>query len=230
MQEDKLFSIWEESEKKKDRIKFNRDGMVDEKTYLMTSPKILLILRESYGDVFDLRPYLSGGAHGSSGTMRNASKWIKGITSLYEDNEKSFLETKTEQTLLGWHPFNKLYLPMISVMNLNKQSSTNKVHTDQHYTKYGLENKEFINSQINIYDPTIIICGGTFDAFYHPIYDHYNNKPGFKSRINEEWFAEGYIDNKKRLLINTYHPGARKKQEPWYDSIMDVVKQYKNIM
>ncbi len=33
---------------------------------------------------------------------------------------------------------------------------------------------------------------------------------------------------KGRLIINTFHPGAIKKEEPWYDSIMEIVERFKS--
>ncbi|EOY2599061.1 hypothetical protein ACP281_002672, partial [Enterococcus faecalis] len=64
--------------------------------------------------------------------------------------------------------------------------------------------------------------------FYDRIYDYKNFDTKYESANQNKQYAEGYKDKKGRLIINTFHPGAIKKEEPLYDSIMEIVERFKS--
>lgn len=228
-QEDKLFSEWEKEECLKGYYGINQDGLADESSYLQSLPKIAFILKEAYGkENFDMRPYYYDGAHAGSKTWRTAPLWIAGISKIYEENKSTIAQIKTEKRNMGWKEFNQEYIRKIAILNLNKQCTTNGKLTDRKYFQSGIDNKKFINKQIEIYNPEIIICGGTFYPFYDRIYDYKNFDTKYESANQNKQYAEGYKDKKGRLIINTFHPGAIKKEEPWYDSIMEIVERFKS--
>lgn len=228
-QEDKLFSEWEKEECLKGYSGINQDGLVDEDSYSQAHPKITFILKEAYGDEnFDMRPYYYDGAHAGSKTWRTAPIWIAGISKIYEGNKSTIAQIKDEKRNIGRKKFNQEYIRKISILNLNKQCTTNGKLTDHKFVQSGIDNKYFINRQVKIYNPDIIICGGTFYPFYNHIYDYKNFDTKYKIDNQNIQYAEGYKDEKGRLVINTFHPGAIKKEEPWYESIMEIVNVFKN--
>lgn len=229
-QEDALFDNWELHTTTQGRTIFNRDGLADEEQYLMTKPKILFILREAYGasEQFDMRPYLLNGAHGKSKTWRTIPFWVAGIIALYADTDFSYLNIYEEKKELNWQMFNQKYIPKIAMLNLSKQSTKKDIESDYAFLTVGVQDKEFINRQIELYNPDIIITGGTFYPFYEKVYDYVDDTTQYHSRLTkDEWYADGFKDQKGRLVIKTFHPGAYKSPVPWYETILDIVQQYK---
>ena len=105
--EEELFKEWEKS-----RRLFVRDGVVSERDYLKSCPKIAFILKETNNPGFnDLREFLRDG--GREESWNNVARWVHGIRNLPSECNWSCYE-KIEEG------FRREMLRGIVAMNLKK--------------------------------------------------------------------------------------------------------------
>jgi|SRR3712207_1640187 len=188
LEENKLFSKWKE----KYDI-FVPDGMVDSVSYISSWLKITFILKEvNAKDSFELMDFLRQGAVGS--TWNNIARWSAGILFNKQYNEVEELNGVSR----------KKYLEPISVINLKK--TPGGANSDyREIEEFAKSDRVFINQQLEIYKPDIIICCGTGNTFLNQVLDKGNRK----------WIKESkdlwYIWDGGRLIISTWHPQQRSK-------------------
>ena len=89
--------------------------------------------------------------------------------------------------------------------------------------------KEIVDEQIALYDPDIIIFGGTFDAL--KMEEDYDKNLVFLEHTPTDEMAKIYKDSDGKILFNAYHPsyvgGYRKDLMEWYvDEIADKLYVY----
>lgn len=186
------------------------DGIVDENQYLSSKYKILYVMKEvNGGKDWDLREFLYYG--GRSQTWDNVARWTQGILNL--DKEYSWEELSKENK-----ERRETYLKKIGSINLKK---TGGGHTsvDKEISKAACENKEIIKKQIEIYNPDIIICGGTAGDFVKSALD--------PKEINWTMTQRGveYIKYKEKTILSFAHPEARIRDAYLHYALVDAVRE-----
>ena len=209
--ENDIFKNWEGNRKG-----FVKDGVVSEKDYLESDPKIVFILKEVNdpdGGGWDLREYLRNG--GRSQTWDNVVRWVHGIHNIKSDfeNWNYYLEKIDE--------LRKEMLPSICAINLKKSPGT---HTTDKATlsKVANDDKELLIEQFSFYDPDWTICGGTGDLFIRFLGVKWKDLMSTTRGI--KWFERA--PNKYVVLF--VHPEARVDDSLLLYSLLDAIKEIKN--
>ncbi len=142
--ENTLFERW-----KLDReyASFDKDGVVNPELWEKTSPKIVFVLRETNGLNGDLRQFLRDDGDGD--TWNNIVRWAEVILfNTYPDKVD--------------YDQRKKILPLICAVNLKKESggaSSNLTAIKAAAEK----DRDFIQEQLNLYQPDIVIACGLGD-------------------------------------------------------------------
>ncbi len=211
-EENSLFRDWSSK-----RAKLSQDGMIDEKYYLASNPKLLFLLKEvNSNSEFDLREFVKEG--GRSQTWDNIARWTYGIRNLQREVDwKELVKVEKRQELLKY----------ICVMNLKKSPGG---HTNDkiELKKIAQDDEDFLNKQFQIYfaDPAtrpdfIIACGSTTSAIFNSVIK-INNKSGWKLTKRGVWF---YKYDTKRYFISYAHPEARIQSSLLYYGLIDTIKE-----
>jgi len=205
--EEQLFSQWQGS-----REGFVRDGVVSEKDYLESNPKIALILKEVNdpdGGGWDLREFIAEG--GRPQTWDNITRWVHGIRNRKSIPNWDFYSEITNEFRID-------ILRSICAINLKKSPGT---HTTDHASLNAVANqdKAYIQRQFDIYDPDITICGGTIDLFKW-VAGHDSKE--WKTTSRGIWWYERDVN---KCVISFSHPEARVHNPLLVYSLLDAVNE-----
>lgn len=187
---------------------FVADGLIDPTVYYEQPIRVLFFLRESYSkddqekskpyDGF-LIPFLRDGGPGRHHTHDNVAKWTDTIYKTLDGKQVGTLHSslaykKTQLARIGW----------INVKHESNEKNTAFSWTDA--LKELPSTAPFMRKQIDLYDPQLIICGGTFGLVNKYILgmgtdapDH--TLPGLKGGYSR-------VDDNKRIIVDCFHPGA----------------------
>ena len=210
--EEELFKEWEKS-----RRPFVRDGVVSERDYLKSCPKIAFILKETNNPGFnDLREFLRDG--GREESWNNVARWVHGIRNLPSEYEWFSYEEKTKTKA-----FRRETLKSIVVMNLKKSpgGSTANAAALKNVAK---EDAPYIQKQYAIYDPDITICGGvkTGDLFWEAL--HRDSDMKWKQTTRGIWW---YSRSAHKFVVAVPHPEARVQDSLLLYALLDAIKEIK---
>lgn len=209
-EEERLFAEWE-----KHRSNLVKDGVVDEKAYLESNPKLLFVMKEvndTTGGGWDLRQFIREGAIGQ--TWNNVTRWVYGIRNLNKDIEWSSIPTGTAEK-------RRELLNSICAMNLKK--SPGRGRTDNKKLEQAVaEDKEYLKQQFAFYDPNIIICCGsvTGDLFCRFILSETKPEPKMTKRG-----IPFHQLKSNQYLISFYHPQAIVLGCLLYYGLIDAVRE-----
>ena len=199
------------------------DGVADIEAYLKSSLKIMWILKESYDD--------DGGG------------WYLGDVWDGEKKEKDSWKNQTwkgmSYALYGFR--NNLYwselpairqnknmldeLKSIAYINMSKMPGTRQTSDTQARLYYNTW-KDIIYKQINLYEPDVIVFGGTFKFFYNPSELETSKQECIENTdANKNTRAIIYKYNGK-WLISTQHPS--RYGEVYIDCLIDALKYVEN--
>ena len=186
------------------------DGIVDEQEYLSSKLKIVYILKEANGGRnWSLKDFLYSG--GRTQTWDNISRWTEAILNIDNNHNWFYWENDCEKR-------RNIYLKKIGVINLKKESGRHtSINKDVH--KAAITNNIFLQKQLAIYKPNVVICCGTVDPFMDAIYP--------KKKINWQTTSRGiwyFIDN-ETLIISFLHPEARVKDCILHYALIDAFKE-----
>jgi len=205
-QEDGMFSVMREK-----CPTLIPDGVVNEEAFLKAKFRIVYVLKEVNGEKdkdWDLRDFLCEGARPE--TWDNIARWTEGILNLETDRHWSEMEDVSKER-------RKKYLKKICAVNL-KKTSGGCVANNRNINLVASENQEFLEQQIKIYKPDIIICCGTKESFFDFLYED--------KKIDRSMTARGiwFRDNGETILISFAHPASRTKSCFLYYALLDAVK------
>jgi hypothetical protein len=208
--EDRLFAEW-----KARREGVVRDGAVDPGRYVQSDPRVLLVLKEvndNDGGGWDLRHFLQRGGRGQ--TWNTVARWMKGMAALDQDlpwDEVSEVDAGTRRRQLR----------RLCVMNLKK--TPGGASSDANEIRRAAEmNSDLLNRQFRLYDPDIVICGGTNEIFSDVI-DAIDRDKQAQTR-RSIWYNE-FAPGKH--LIAFYHPQARIRASFLYYGLIDAARELK---
>lgn len=190
---------------------FIRDGIVNHEKYWNSKVKILFLLKEvNGGKDWDLREFLREG--GRKQTWDNVTRWIIGINNLDRDIPWEEIDSINEAQ-------RKEALHQIAVVNVKKVSGGHTSVKEQ-ISNAAENNSEMLRKQINMYEPDIIICGGTDGSYFNNISEYDN--PNWKQTKHGIWYV---IEPSGRIIISYSHPEARVKDCLLYYGLVDAVRE-----
>ena len=199
--QDKLFADW-----KKENEAIVTDGIVDENAYLSSPKKILYLLKEVYGgESWDLCGFLKEGKRWQ--TWNNITRWTVGI---HQPNINwSEIDIITDEK-------RKEALKKICVVNVKKTSGEASSKNNELLDAVN-RNKERLKKQLSIYNPDLIVCGGTA-WLYKEIYDLADNWESTSNKIK-------YLRRNKTVVIAYHHPQMWATKRSLYEKLINAIKE-----
>lgn len=204
-----LFSRWRASNTDY-QDHFVEDGIIDPAKWIQTGTRILFILRETnrYRSSMAALIHKACTTHPSSKlwdrpTFHNVGRWAHGILHTTEESSPSFDVA---------HKNRKTALLACAFMNLKKTTGGARATAAvEHAT---LRDAIFLREQIELINPQVVVCGGTYRAIKQHLYPAIR---GVAPRMHE---VGG------RLFINANHPSYLKKTAEMYDDVVGSYQRY----
>lgn len=172
---------------------FFRDGVLSNEAWSTATPKVLFLLKESYGDWHGIE----GPINIYNGKNRkfwwNIVRWKYLINHLVNHNEIADFPKKEDLPEVSMKDG---FLDDIAYVNVKKSIGTSKSNNNE-IQNYARKDKAFLAEQIDAINPDIILCGSTFWS-YHVVYDGNNTMQQVSDRVH----VHG-----DRVVLDYYHPG-----------------------
>ncbi|MGZ0016906.1 hypothetical protein [Yeosuana sp. AK3] len=169
---------------------FVSDGILNYSEYRKQNPKILFLLKESNSGFINIAPFPEG--YGPRGSSNMFWRYMRGyehiiISALKEQpfNENKVLELKEKKNI------NTAYV------NVKKQCDNNPTSNSMEIELFAQNDKELLTEQIELINPDVIYCAGTFSS-YKILYNEVNK------------LSMGIYQTKERIVIDYYHLAHRK--------------------
>jgi len=197
------------------------DGISDLKTFNSAPRKILWILKEPNKErpkqTWDHREFHHKGVHLGYDRWKNTYQKI--IKTSY-----AILAGWKDIKLIGFDPDSSYIegeniLSSVAIININKSGGTSSSLGQLIDGQYRAH-RDFILNQIKVIDADIIINASRVDALYEDILPDPSQN---LRKIKVKYKIDG-----KRILINTFHPNARIREELYCNSIIEVVNRWKS--
>ena len=187
------------------------DGIVDIESYVNATPKILWVLKEanSAGEDWSYSDFYKCTWHNHNGisSIRKTVYTTYGL--LNNINDFSDIPVWSKESY-------QEELKKMAIINIKKVPGGARSCYHEIKAAYE-ENEELLKEQIDVYNPDVIIFGGTF-KFMEFLHQNLPNKT--ITEINNHYYN---VDG--RLLINTYHPSyIRFTDEAYVMDIVNIVK------
>lgn len=204
---------------------FVEDGVVDYTEYDKQKLKILFILKEAHTSSEEKKKEKSSLIVDiKNGVVRNfwnrLAEWSVGLLNQDESKIINFDLITQEQK--------NMEIRKTAIINLKKSDGDTKTDMERYveyfYTQDNLVNEEYVYylmKQIELINPDVIICGGTFNIF---------NKL-FKERIEKiKDVRRGYyfwkrLNDKKAIVIDYYHPSWQNSADLLYYGLCSTYQQ-----
>lgn len=200
----------------KDELEPIYDGVADTEAYLLSSPKIMWILKEPYDEIESGNPYGGGWSivddciakieeKPVSRTWYNIIYVMQGVRNgLHWDEIDDVSENHSIANILK-------EIAYINVSKMPNQTVTSNSALRNFYEIW----REILWKQINLYNPDIIIFGNTFHLFKS---DFNINGDLIEAANNGVWSW------KNKLLLAAYHP--QRKGKEYVNNIIDIINKY----
>lgn len=186
------------------------DGLASVEDYLSSKYKIMYVLKEvNGGKGWSLREFLRDG--GRPQTWDNIARWTEAILDLDTEKPWSYWENDNEAR-------RKKILKMICAVNIKKTSGGYTSYADEIY-QAAMDNSDILQKQLRLYNPDIIICCGTENAFVEACYK--NQELDWKMTSRGIWY---FVDN-NTVVISFAHPEARVKDCFLHYALVDAVRE-----
>ncbi|RME77811.1 hypothetical protein D6774_03240 [Candidatus Woesearchaeota archaeon] len=194
---------------------FYPDGVVDEYRYAQSSPRVLYLLKEvnhhpedrKVEGPFDLREFLRehiewyASKDKAFRMWRNASKYLYGI--FHGFPPFAHVDSLPSQQLAD-------ILRQVAFVNVKKSAGSAKSYWPDVY-KEGTSSQALWPKQVHLFDPDIILCGGTFSIAEQLIPQKSQEQVGPLSFFVDKW---------ERVYVDFYHPATwHKARELIYDEL-----------
>ncbi|WP_123908301.1 hypothetical protein [Flavobacterium psychrophilum] len=196
------------------------DGIINIDNYLASDLKIMWILKEpnsseelNWRDEIGNLKTETGTKYGWSGTFNPIIYVSYGILNNQNWNQIPYTNDNPEIIEV---------LKSIAFVNV-KKTPGESVSFDNEIHEYHSNNKEILIKQIKYYQPNVIICGNTFQ------YIGVDVKEIFKE-LEFEYDENSKMSkhhNTEIIIIDAFHPNARKNKEIYCDYIINSVNEWK---
>jgi hypothetical protein len=190
---------------------FVRDGIIDMQRWVEKNVKILFLLKEAYSDPskpfdWDLRVLLRDEWKGPKGVLFwNAAYWAYLIHKMRNESTTPPLPNSSDHYV-------SLTNALLSTAVVNVKKSSGQPYSDIDEIKhYAQLDSEFLKLQIDIIDPTIIVCGSTWNSVKH-IW------PDTVQVYDLVW------TNNTCIFIDFWHPANQFPSQLNYHSLADILR------
>jgi hypothetical protein len=190
---------------------FVEDGIIDSARWSQAGVRILFILRETNGYRGNMAALIHRACttHPSSGlwdrpTFHNVGRWAHGLLHAADATAPSFDAA---------HGNRKTALLDCAFINLKK--TTGGARSTEAVQQAAGRDAFFLREQIDLIDPQVVVCGGTYTAIKEHLYPAIRR---VAPRVHE---AGG------RLFINAHHPSYLKKTPEMYDDVVGSYLRYR---
>lgn len=212
------------------------DGVTDIKSYLLTKPKVMIVLKEPYDDTSKddlgrIIPY--GGGWDFPLLLKKQSEnhawpnrtWQRVIYAIYgfrngkHYSEMDYIRNDPE---MGDVLLNTCWINLSKMPGLTSSS-------DNKWMKAFDDNwKDIFVEQVNLYNPDVIIFGGTFYIAGSYVMDNQVN--GEIVWSDDRKLSLTKYRHKDKLILAAAHPAVRHNVDFWVNSIIDALNDFsKNI-
>ena len=212
------------------------DGVTDIKSYLLTKPKVMIVLKEPYDDTSKddlgrIIPY--GGGWDFPLLLKKQSEdhawpnrtWQRVIYAIYgfrngkHYSEMDYIRNDPE---MGDVLLNTCWINLSKMPGLTSSS-------DNKWMKAFDDNwKDIFVEQVRLYNPDVIIFGGTFDLAGSYVMDNQVN--GEIVWSDDRKLSLTKYRHKDKLILAAAHPSVRHNVDFWVNSIIDALNDFsKNI-
>ena len=195
------------------------DGVEDVSAYLQSKLKIMWILKEPYDYINEETNEPEGGGWALMEDLKE-QKGNPLVQTLPRTMQRIIYASAGFSTgenyddmYYYYHPEMYKYLFQIAYINLSKMPAGTR--SGDMTEKYRIW-KGLLLEQIKLYNPEIIIFGGTFQYMREDL--HINNEP----------IAKGLVDIYKqddRLLVHAYHPGMMCSTKQYVDTMVQMIRE-----
>ncbi len=193
--------------------KFSADGIVDLPSWQQADKKILVLLKETNDysqDITDLirqvvKKERTTKEFWGAMTFHTVGKWLYGLENFKNGTYPTLSEAKK---------YRKQALLNCAYMNLKKATggSSTKNKELENATK---RDAEYIKKEIEIINPNIVICGGTYNLVKKHIFPELERVAPRIHKFNDT------------IFINSYHPAYRRvKGQVLYDMVLKSYADY----
>lgn len=139
---------------------FVRDGVVCPEIWFSQQVRPLFLLKEAYGDGRDWDliddHLLTAAPFGNHLTWKRVTQWAQGILGTTADRLCPFDERTRG---LG---FGNAYLRRIAAVNVKKSGGRSASNAEE-IARYARNDRALLCRQLELIDPTVIVCGNTFE-------------------------------------------------------------------
>lgn len=173
---------------------FIRDGVVCPEQWFSQEVRPLFLLKEAYGgkDDWDLTDYLNSSQ--SAGKMwRRIAEWTNGLLHTTQSQVAPYLSCPDYGTL------GNDMLKKMAVVNIKKSSGKNASNVDE-LRGYAAFDHARLKRQLELCDPTIIVCGYTSSAL-DPVMEM-----EVRRERNENLYYQISLNGKSVLVLDYWHP------------------------
>lgn len=194
---------------------FIRDGVVCPEKWFHQSVRPLYLLKEAYGvGEWDLITdhLCQSYSIGKNQMWRRVSEWTYGLLTSSEDKIAPYH---------SWYPiehYNNTYLQQCAVVNVKKSGGKSASDMDE-IRAYAVFDKEYLYHQLEICDPTVIICGYTSSVL-----DILTGIPMRKEK-NENLFYHIALNGHTVLVLDYWHPANQYPDIMNYYGLMGIYQQ-----
>jgi len=223
--ENELFGRWDEAFKKNGDTGFCADGLIfngelfnnsqnrfsgnQEELWNNAKRKVLFFMKDPNDNGGE--DYREWGLYQktSSTFFRFIYSWLNGLSTISSEGSIPAMIKELDRTL------------PLCIVNAKKEAGSSSVSYNEiyaHIEKYG----DFLRQQFDIYAPNIIVCGGSLKMA--SIVKELYSDVKFTKMENSNWIW--YSTEKKIVLIDSYHPGARETNEEKYDTLIEHFQKF----
>jgi hypothetical protein len=206
--EDALFDEWRKA--RPDYKSFITDGVIDENSFLESSPKIVFLLKEIDDYDKDLRELWGTTSRGH--TVAGISHWTWGIREIYNNPSREITKADLPRNDAD---FRHKQICTVCAMNVKKVSGGASSNMSE-VKKFAKRDADFLLRQLDIYKAEIVVCCGIEYPKHLDADFTYNG--------SEVWFGKDH--ERGSLVIGFRHPNRC----PHDKTIMffDAVREFKN--
>lgn len=204
-----LFSRWRASSPDF-QDHFVEDGIIDPARWAQAGTRVLFVLRETNGYRGNIAALIHKACttHPSSKlwdrpTFHNVGRWAHGLLHAGDANFPTFEDA---------HKSRKTALLACAFINLKK--TTGGARATNAVEHAAARDAIFLREQIELVDPRIVVCGGTYRAIKQHVY------PAIR-RVGPRVHEAG-----GRIFINANHPSYLKKTAEMYDDVVGNYHRY----
>lgn len=222
---EKMFDDWkskpaENGTNHKDTV-FISDGIVNPDLWFSNENRVLFLLKEAYGGTenWDLINDLLKTNQTLGPTWKRVSQWTYGILNTSFSSIPSF--KKSSEYSKG----NNEWLNQIAIMNC-KKSNGNSTSTSDDIRNYTYNDRKELFEQLKLIDPTVIVCGYTYE--YLKIIIGQDLKKIYGN--NENWFYSFTLNNHPVIVLDYYHPANDYPDLLNFYGLVGIYQQALNLM